>query len=106
MNLLKETINMLLDHEKTTDDVVWCGSNKQWFTWQEFEALANVKYNNSYGGAEVSESLKIVGEDFWLERYEYDGAEWWEFKEFPKKPMNHIVPPSVLQENYDDPLEV
>lgn len=31
-------------------------------------------------------SLKIVGDNWWLERHEYDGAEWFEFKTLPQKP--------------------
>ena len=27
--------------------------------------------------------LKIIGKDWWMERREYDGAEWWEFKKAP-----------------------
>lgn len=28
-----------------------------------------------------------MGEDWWLERYEYDGAEEWVYKSYPKKPL-------------------
>jgi hypothetical protein len=27
----------------------------------------------------------VVGKDWWLERHEYDGSEWWEFKTMPDK---------------------
>ena len=27
--------------------------------------------------------LKNLGRDFWLERHEYDGSEWWEYKSIP-----------------------
>ncbi len=38
-------------------------------------------YDDGYGGAEVNTSLRIVfyGGSF-LERGEYDGSEWWEYK--------------------------
>lgn len=32
---------------------------------------------------EVAHDLKIVGDDWWLERSEYDGAERWNFKTLP-----------------------
>lgn len=32
------------------------------------------------------DGLTLVGEDFWLERKEYDGQEWWEYKTTPIKP--------------------
>ena len=41
-------------------------------------------YDNGFGGAEVHGDLKIVGNDWWMERGEYDGSEWWEFKTLPK----------------------
>lgn len=85
-NLLKETLDILASNGKTPDDVIWCGSNISWFTWDEFKIVSDTSYDSGYGGQEVAENLLIVGKDFWLERHEYDGAEWWEFKSMPKKP--------------------
>lgn len=42
-------------------------------------------YDSGYGKSEVAEDLVIVGDGWWLERNEYDGAEWWEYKETPKQ---------------------
>ena len=33
--------------------------------------------------------LVLVGKDWWLKRYEYDGDECWEYKEQPKLQENH-----------------
>ena len=57
-----------------------CGS------WNDFAALANFKYDRGYVGQEIHGGLKVVGDDWWLERGEYDGSEWWEFKSLPEKP--------------------
>ena len=57
-----------------------------WLSWKEFEALANVEYDESYGAQEVADDLLVVGDDWWLERHEYDGSEWWEFKKIPEVP--------------------
>lgn len=93
MNLLKETLTKIKDMGKTTKDILWCGSeNFGWFTWEDFSSLANVEYDGGYGAAEVAQDLKVVGNDFWLERHEYDGSEWWEFKEIPKKPEEFRKP--------------
>jgi len=54
--------------------------------------LADVCYNNSFGGQEIAEDLLIVGEDWWMERCEYDGSEWWEFKTMPVKPKDELHP--------------
>lgn len=31
-----------------------------------------------------------MGDDWWLERHEYDGSEWFELKECPDKPKQKI----------------
>ena len=51
---------------------------------------AKYEYSNSFGCVWVPFSLKIVGEDWWLERNEYDGSEWWEFKQKSLKPLEEI----------------
>ena len=86
MNLLTETENVLKKAGKTWEDVVFISNWGELIGTAEFKQAANREYDNGYGGAEVSENLFIVGRDWWLERAEYDGAEWWEFKKKPAKP--------------------
>ena len=82
-NLMEETIAVLKKHGRKWSDVVGvCGNDFQ-ITKEQFLKLADKKYNSGYGGNEVALDLKVVGKDFWLERYEYDGREWWEYKEIP-----------------------
>ena len=45
--------------------------------------ILNFEYDDGYGITEVNMGLKLVGKDFWLERHEYDGSEWWEYKTLP-----------------------
>jgi hypothetical protein len=92
INLLRETVDFLGHMGKSPSDVRWIGS---WHgnieavgSWGDFAALADLYYDDGYGSAEVMPSLKIVGDDWWLERGEYDGSEWWEFKTLPAKPAN------------------
>lgn len=89
INLKDETLEVLNEHGKTWDDVEWVGSVRRnsIIDKNQFLILANREYNNGYGGNEVSLDLVVVGKDFWLERHEYDGSEWWEFKQLPKKPV-------------------
>ena len=101
INLLDETKEILLNHGKCCEDVefvVGLSSSAEEYlrwsshsndelvrtTWGEFAAQANKNYDNGFGGTEVLEVTMIVGKDFWLERHEYDGSEWWEYKELPK----------------------
>lgn len=44
-------------------------------------------YDNDYGGQELF-GIVWLEDNTWLERGEYDGSEWWEYKEVPKIPEN------------------
>ena len=88
MNLLQETRAVLIEHGKTTNDVKWVGrrGNNSVCSWYEFEKQSrDIYYDNGYGIPKVPEDLVIVGTDWWLERAEYDGSEWWEYKTLPNK---------------------
>ena len=96
MNLLDETLEVLKDHDKTPADVKWCGSEEWgWFTWEDFKKLADIIYDNGFGAQKIATDLLIVGDDWWLERGEYDGAEYWQYKTLPKKPENYKVPKTL-----------
>ena len=92
MNLLKETLEKLKLNGKTELDVKWVGNENYYFSWEEFKEIGmNTEYDSGYGSAEIAMDLLVVGEDFWLERYKYDGSEGWEFKTLPKKPKGYKV---------------
>lgn len=82
MNLLRETIEILANHNKTPEDVLWVGCSDFKSSWDNFKDVADIEYDSGYGGQEVAADLIIMGNDFWMERHEYDGSEWWEFKMF------------------------
>lgn len=86
INLKNETLEILSEYGKTWDDVEWVGTRDKIIDKDKFLILADVEYDNGYGGTEVNTNLLVVGKDFWVERAEYDGSEWWEFKQLPKKP--------------------
>lgn len=82
-NLYEETVNTLEYYDKGWNDVIGiCGDDIR-IPLQNFKKMANKTYNSGFGFAEVPLDLKIVGEDWWLERAEYKGAEWWKFKKMP-----------------------
>lgn len=85
-NLLHETIETLEENGLSENDVKWVGNSEFYFSFEHFKKIANVIYDAGYGSAEVASDLIVVGEDWWLERYEYDGAEGWEFKKKIEKP--------------------
>ena len=88
MNLLKETLDALKENGKTPADVRWAGraSISAKCTWEDFAKQANFEYDSGYGGVEIPADLVVVGDNWWLERAEYDGSEWWEFKTIPVEP--------------------
>lgn len=55
-----------------------------------FCSKADFTYHDGFGGVEIDMGLIVVGKDFWLERHEYDGSEWWEFKSIPMEPEETI----------------
>lgn len=94
-NLLAETIAVIQENGKSPADVSWVGFNSPGTeqakgTWADFASLAaGINYNAGYGGNEIATGLLVVGPDWWLERHEYDGSEWWEFKQLPTPPALH-----------------
>ena len=90
-NLLEETIKILKEYRKEISDIKWIGSYDYYVNIDDFLRVADTNYDSGYGRQEVATNLFIVGDDWWLERHEYDGSEWWEFKSIPIKP-NKVLP--------------
>jgi len=102
MNLLKETLNILNKNRLKQSDVLWCGSvDFGYFTWQDFKDLANTDYHNR-SGLEVATDIVIVTKKGYLERHNYDGSEWWEYKEIPKMPKNYRKPIALTDGQADE----
>ena len=85
-NLLDETLRVLSEHGRTMDDVLWIGCKDFRIPIERFLELADDIYYNIYGGVEVAADLMVVGDGWWLSRWEYDGSEGWEYNEPPKMP--------------------
>ena len=87
LNLKDETLEVLRSNGKSQSDVRWVGTAGRSIPLEAFWEKANRLYDNGYGSNEVNESLMVVGDDWWLERHEYDGSEWWEYKEHQSQPL-------------------
>ena len=87
MNLLKETLDIIRLIGKDEKDIMWVGSEdgKYAISWNEFKEIAEkTNYDEGFGAQEIAMDLVIVFSDgSWLERAEYDGSEWWEYKKTP-----------------------
>lgn len=86
-NLKEETLKTLKDCGKTIEDVLWVSNGKIRLPIDAFLSVADRLYDSGFGNTEVFEDLVIVGDNWWLERAEYDGSEWWEFKALPHQPV-------------------
>lgn len=94
INFLQETTAVLKAHDKDWDDVIWVGTPEFCIPLDEFLALIkDIEYDDGYGVNEINERLIIVGSNWWLERFVYDGKEKWVFKTMPTKPCFLILPP-------------
>ena len=98
-NLLRETLLELEENGLTKEDVLWVGcTDIGYTTWEEFEKKADIEYDAGYGAPEINYNLLVVGKDWWLERGEYDGSEWWDFKTMPKKPEKKLDKLTVIED--------
>lgn len=103
-NLKDETIDKLNSHGKTIHDIRWIGhynGNVKIHPDYFFE-IADREYDSGYGGQEVNAALVIVGDDWWLERGEYDGSEWWEYKTMPKLSVDAHFGKTAFVGGYED----
>ena len=84
MNLYDEAVRILEIYGKTMQDIVFIQGSKFRISWDNFVSVAKeTNYDNGFGAQEVAMDLVLVGDDFWLEREEYDGSEGWAFKQIP-----------------------
>ena len=101
MNLKEETLEVLRIHGKSKEDIKYvCGEDFQ-IGLKQFWKLADTEYD-PYGAPEIATDLTLIGEDFWMERGEYDGAELWDFHTMPDTtglPIREITALSVRQYN-------
>ena len=88
INLFEELNDILNENDKKLSDIKWIGLDGEgYFNTKQFLKIAKgFDYHDGFGLIEIHERLKVVGKDWWLERHEYDGSEWWEFKTLPKQP--------------------
>lgn len=101
-NLKEETLKVLHNHGKRKEDVKYvCGAEFQ-ISLEQFWKLADTEYDSSYGAPEIATDLMLIGDDFYMDRGEYDGSEWWDFNTMPDKtrlPIREITALSVRQYN-------
>lgn len=100
-NLYNELVEILTKNCKTIKDIKFISVDRGKFWESDYieididnflEVAKDTNYDDGYGSVEIPISLKIVGDDWWIERYQYDGSEWFTFKTKPIRPskIEHI----------------
>lgn len=83
-NLYEEIRGNIEYHNKTLNDIKYISIENRAVDIDAFlETAKDIEYDAGYGGIEINGSLMIIGEDWWLERVEYDGSEWFTYKTYP-----------------------
>ena len=104
-NLWEETIEFLKENDKTFEDVLFIQGEDFKVAKENFEIVAKkTNYNDSFGAQHVATDLVLVGDGWWIERFEYDGSEWWEFKTIPTE-KSEVVPIFYLDRGMWDTLK-
>lgn len=85
-NLKNELNNILIKNKLTLNDILWVGTRDYKINKQKFLDNINFQYDNGYGLRHIATDLIVVGADFYIERRDYDGSEWWHFNKIPTEP--------------------
>jgi hypothetical protein len=101
-NFLAETKEILSEYGKTEQEVWWVGSKDGSLSidWPHFVTQADFEYDSGYGLQEIASDLVVVGADWWMERREYNGSEWWEFMTAPLR-LSNAKPFAVMRADTD-----
>lgn len=82
MNFKEETLEAIQEKGYTIDDVMFIGTldGKYRMTIEKFLEVSDFEYDDGYGTNEIALNLIVYFNDkSFLERYEYDGSEWWTY---------------------------
>lgn len=92
-NLKEETLSSIKSEDKNISDIDYCYVLENACSWDETKANVllkgafdenrlNFTYDDGYGSQEIFGFI-VFKDGTWLERDEYDGSEWWDFKSKP-----------------------
>lgn len=86
INLFCDLFDVLHEHEKTIDDILYIKiDNKNFKPQRILDLFKGITYERGYSGPWINQSLQIVlkNGDFII-RGEYDGSEWFEYMVAPR----------------------
>lgn len=91
--------------EKYQDDYLCyyesCSYNPETQSFYDFLANIDIEYDRGFGRQHVFGHV-VFNDGTWLERAEYDGSEWWEYKKLPliTDPVLDSYGDEILNERY------
>ena len=91
MNVFTELERHFETNGKHNEDVLWyriyvndhklTGDGS--FTQEHLDLMKTIDYDDGYGSQELGGTI-VFKDSSWLERGEYDGSEWWDYKSTPE----------------------
>lgn len=104
-NLYKETTTFLKKNNKDWNDVQFVRIKNTNFIYDidKIQTTFDIDYDCGYGSIQIHSDLIVVGIDWWLERWEYDGSEGWQFNTLPLlQEETQSITVSPLTKNIND----
>lgn len=87
-SLLEKILEVLSENNKNEGDILWLGGKDFRISWANFEELADdIDWEKEEN--EICDDLKIVGEDWYIEK-DYNEGPKWEMKFIPLMPDYEI----------------
>lgn len=105
-NFYDEIVEKLENYNKSIKDIIWIGTRNYKVNKEKFlEDSKNLKYDDGYGIEVINPRLIIAGNNWYLERWEYDGSEGFRFVSLLEEPQeekeymrNFIIPEEYLRD--------
>src|ERR1700688_2346255 len=107
-NFKQETLDDLKANGKKWSDVKWIGKSDGSIRIHPdvFLEIADRNYDSGFGSNEVNNDIVVVGDDWWLSRWEYDGSEGWEFCTIPTLQPDYHLGKGVFVKDFDNGWEI
>jgi hypothetical protein len=97
-NLWNETMRVLFWRHKLPEDVDFVTADGKTISWELFQEVAKtIEFDSGFGGHRIDLGVKIVGNDWWLERVEYDGAESWRYCTMPTRKVEKATSAKMVR---------
>lgn len=81
----EETLDALKKHGHKPEEIKYVFNKDFYCSWEEFYKRAMFLYHNDDDSTYIDPTLLIVGDNWWMGRYNFAGIEGWYYREVPSK---------------------